>query len=540
MRIKHWAIIIFVLIPCLLINMTSAMAAKTTKDEAVYVLLANDGTVEKIFVVNHLIGEYSDYGVYLDIKNLSTTSVPTIDEDRITFPDKYVEGGLYYQGTISGELPLIVLIEYTLNGQPVDADNLSGASGELEIAINCATNPYCEETIRDGLMAQIAVSLDLQKATDITAPKSTSVSVGRTANISNVVLPGEDASIVIKANIQDFRMDPITITLLKGTMSFSGIEDTVSEFEDGFDDMYAGTDDMVEGTTELKAGMVTLLDGVYTIKNGLKRLKTGGAELHGGMVEYGAGLYTFIHGIENLSQPSSDIVHSINELSNGGAALAQNISVISDNLTGLVASGSDLKALAESLLTSDDPNVVELANGTLQTLSALNGVSSGLETASFGVDEYVFGVEQMALGYSSFHNGLMDISNGGNELVPAYNRITDSVSDYSNGVSRISTGVNRLYSSINELPDDIQKLIDGQLEFRDGIAAVKDDITEKTSIFIADDDPPVSFAAPLKNHPVSIQYILTTPGIKEMRIENEIKEVAENEGFFERLAALFK
>jgi X-X-X-Leu-X-X-Gly heptad repeat protein len=540
MSIKRWIISIIVFIPCLLMAMPSALAVGSSKNETVYALLNNDGSVEKIYVVNQLIGEYTDYGVYTDIKNLSTTSVPLIDEDRITFPDKNVEGGLYYQGTMSAELPMIIRIGYTLNGQPVDAVDLSGASGKLEITINCSINPDCDEAVRDGLMTQISLALDMQRATDIIAPESTIVSAGRTANISNIILPGESASISINATVQDFRMDPITITLLKGTMSISGIEDTVSEFEDGFDDMYTGTDDMVEGTTELKDGMVSLLDGVGEIKNGLKRLKTGGAELHAGMVEYGSGLNAFIDGVQNLSQPSSDIMHSINELSDGGAALAQNISVISDNLTGLAASGADLKALAESLSASDDPNVAALANGTLQTLAALNELSLGLETASGGVDDYVFGVEQVALGYPSFHNGLLGISDGGSQLVPAFSRIVDSVSEYSNGVSRISTGANRLHSSINGLPDDIQKLIDGQLEFRDGIASAKDDITEKTSIFIADDDPPVSFAAPLKNHPDSIQYILTTSGIKERDIVIQLEEPAESEDFLTRLAALFK
>ena len=117
----------------------------------------SDGSVDRIYVVNQLFSEYTDYGTYADINNLSTTSVPTVEGDKITFPDEYVEGGLYYQGTMTGELPLTFDIDYKLDGKPTSAESLASAAGRLQLSITASPNEKCDPAVREGLMAQITV-----------------------------------------------------------------------------------------------------------------------------------------------------------------------------------------------------------------------------------------------------------------------------------------------------------------------------------------------------------------------------------------------
>jgi hypothetical protein len=59
---------------------------------------------------------------------------------------------------------------------------------------------------------------------------------------------------------------------------------------------------------------------------------------------------------------------------------------------------------------------------------------------------------------------------------------------------------------------------------------------------VPDDDPPISFASPEKNHPASVQYILTTPAIEKKKAEaiQQQEDTSSNEDFMTRLAALFK
>ena len=527
MKFRKYLLAALALAFCLVMTTPTVLAADSDgpssgseKSETVYAMLNGDGSVSSIYVVNQLLGEYTDYGTYTDIKNLSTSSTPAVDGDKITFPDENVTGGLYYQGTMTGELPLTFGIDYKLDGQTVAAESLSGAAGHLELRVTASPNEKCSAAVRDGLMAQITVKLDTQYAGNISAPDATVVTVGKTATISYVVLPGESGTLTVDADIRDFRMDAITMTLLKGTIGASGIDEKLDEFDDGFDDMLGGADDMVEGATELKDGMSSLLDGMGSLSSGLNKLNSGGKSLVSGMSEYGGNLDTYLSGVQGLAQSSADIQNGLNGLSENGVAAAQGVSDISAGLSGLSGGSADLKALAQSLAGSDDPSVAALASGVLQTLGTVDGLAGGLESASAGLNSYVSGVSQAAVGYGQFHAGLQGLADGGSQLGGAYDDILDGVDDYTGGVSKSTSGAKKIYSSIKSLPDDIQSLIDGQIEFRDGIATAQDEMNEATSLFVPDDDPPVSFASPEKNHPDSVQYILTAPAIEKKKSRN--------------------
>ncbi len=546
MKNKRIITVLMVAALCLTLLISMASAADASKNETVYAALNSDGSVNRIYVVNQLIGDYTDYGTYSEIKNLSTKSEPIVSGDKITFPDKNVEGGLYYQGTMKGDLPMTFNIGYQLEGKAVTAEALSGAKGHLVIVVKATQNALCDEPLRDGLMAQITVKLDTQYAANIFAPNSTTVAVGRTVTVSYVVLPGEEGTMAIEADVQDFHMDQIAITLLKGTMTAGDIEDKLDEYDDGFNDMIDGADDMVDGTSELKDGMESLANGLGDLSSGLGKLSSGGNELYAGMEEYDESLSAYLSGIQDVVQPSADIQAGLSELAKNGVAVAQGVSDISDGMGALASSSGDIKALAESLAASDDPQVAALAAGMLETLAAMGELSGGLDEVSSGLDTYMSGVQQTADGYAQFHGGLKGLAAGGGQIISAYGEILSGADDYTNGVFRSSGGVKKIYKSVKILPDDIQELIDGQLNFRDSIVTAKEDMSETTSMFVADDNPPVSFASPGKNNPSSVQYILLTPAISKQeksKIEAETASSTEDEtvqeGFLTRFAALF-
>ena len=555
MKLNRFLFAALALALCLLLTAPSALASGEgsaaesggapsgiSKNETVYAMLNSDGSVDRIYVVNQLIGEYTDYGTYTDIKNLSTTSVPTVEGDKISFPDEYVEGGLYYQGTMTGELPLTFDIDYTLNGKPTPAESLVGAAGRLQLSIKSSPNEKCEPAVREGLMAQITVQLDTRCAKNISAPDATVVTVGKTTTINYIVLPGKSGTLTVTADVQDFHMDAITITLLKGTIASSDIDEKLDEFDDGFDDMLSGANDMVDGTTELKDGMSSLADGMGSLSKGLSKLNSGGKTLVNGMSEYGDKLSSYLAGVDGLARASEGIRSGLSGLSENGAAIAKGISNISANLSNLSEGSAQLKVLASALAGSPDPNVAALAGGVLQTLGAVEGLADGLKSASSGLDSYVSGVAQAAAEYGKFHAGIQELAAGGSQLGSAYDEILSGVKDYAGGVSKSATGAKKLYNGVKTLPDDIQSLIDGQIEFRDGIAEARDEINEAVGMFVPDDDPPVSFASPLKNRPASVQYILTTPAIEKKKASEtqQTEKTEASENFFTRLADLFK
>ncbi|MDD5017692.1 MAG: hypothetical protein PHO15_06300 [Eubacteriales bacterium] len=548
-RKKVFVFFLVLIVSCVLFNLpamaqssesstAASTAAASAKNETVYAMLGYDGSVSQIYVVNQLIGEYTDYGTYTDIKNLSTTSEPVIDGEQITFPDEYIEGGLYYQGTMQGELPMIFDITYYLDGQQVTAQNLAGGSGHLIIEIGYSVNERCDEDVRDGLMAQISMTLDQDRAGHVDADGATVVVIGSTMNISYTVLPGESGTMVVEADINDFEMDAITMMLLKG--SVSGIEDTISDLEDGLDDMIDGAEDMVNGTYELKDGITDLADGVSDLSDGMSRLSSSGADIYDGMSAYADGLQAYTEGVDDLATASSQIQAGLDTLASGGADAAGGVSDISDGLSALSGSVTDLRALAESMSSSADASVQALAQGIIQTLDSLSQLAAGLDTASAGVDAYAAAVGQAASEYEAFDAGVASVAAGGGEMDASYTAMKDGFADYLTGIKSSANGTYQLYKSVKDLPESIQELIDGQIEFRDGIVSAQDEITGQTDGLIGDGTPAVSFASPGKNNPDSVQYILTTPAIA-IAEQNETEETdKDNDDFLTRLLDLFR
>ncbi len=537
MKLKRTAAVILALMISFLSFPAHTMAADS-KTETVYAALSSDGSVDKIYVVNQLIGQYTDYGNYTEIKNLSTTSEPGINGDIITFPDEYVEGGLYYQGTTQGELPFVFAISYHLDGKPVMGDDLAGASGRLEIRIKGAVNEKCAENVRKGYMAQISLLLDQSKAKGITCEGATMVAAGRTMNVSYTILPGSSAEYSLTADISDFEMDGISILLIKGTIA--GMSDTINETQDGFDEMLSGAEEMVDGTWELKDGMSSLADGLKKLNGGMSKLESSGDKIFSGIKDFSLGLNGYTNGVSGIASGSSEIKAGLDTLASNASGVAGGISNISSGLTALTSSSDDLRALAQLLLSNPDPDVQALAYGTLEYLESVSTLSTGLSEASSGVEGFVSGAEAAAEGYGDFDAGLSALSANGSELVSGYEEIKGGFGAYLSGIKSSAKGVRKIYDSVKGLPGDIQKLIDGQIEFKDGISSAKDDILSRTEGFIADDSPAVSFASPDKNHPSSVQYILKTPSITVAEISNGQQPEKKNEDFFTRLADLFR
>ncbi|HEY5465478.1 MAG TPA: hypothetical protein VIL27_00440, partial [Clostridia bacterium] len=142
------------------------------KDETIYALLAYDGSVKSVDVVNHLsgsAGSWNDYGDYTTVESLSAGIVPEIQDGRIRIasPDG---ADAYYQGSLDPaktQLPFRITIGYTLDGAPVDGALLADASGVVRITLKITPNADADAGMRDRLMTQANIALDLLYARDM-------------------------------------------------------------------------------------------------------------------------------------------------------------------------------------------------------------------------------------------------------------------------------------------------------------------------------------------------------------------------------------
>lgn len=535
-KIYRYAAGALALICAFAFGIPASMAAG--KNETVYAKLKSDGSVEQIFIVNQLMSSYTDYGVYSDIRNLSTLTSPVIEGDKISFSDEAVEGGLYYQGSVEGELPIKTAILWYLDGRAVSADELGGATGRLKLAISTASNPLCDERVRDGLTTQISVPLSLKKASNILAEGATMVVAGSTATISYVVMPDEAGTLIIEADVRDFEMDTISITLIRTQMSLGGFSEDIDELESGIDDMADGAQQMADGMSELKSGVRSLSGGVKDLSGGLDELASQGQKLAENMGLYGQGLGEYFSGLQSLKTASSKIRNGLNELKDNGAAVSAGVAGIHNGLENIAGGSGELKALAQMLFSSEDEAVRALATGTLELIGAVGAVSGHAGAAASGVEGFVSGVNKLAEEYTAFDEGMEALS--GAEVGQGFDALLDGTKKYVDGVSQSADGLRSINKHLNKLPPSLQELIDAQIEFKDGIAEAGDGIAKAKESFSSDEKGAVSFASPDKNTAASVQYILTAPSISKPKIEKELSEQQHEKTFFERFADLFR
>ena len=129
-----------------------AVETPVTTDEAVYVNLDHYGAVTGTSVVKgcSLNGnrEFKDYGSYTKVTNMSGYDEPELTNDGVVWslsPD--ANDHFFYECTPAQNsiiLPWSFKVSYKLNGVPTEAQDLAGASGLVEINIECIPNGSAE------------------------------------------------------------------------------------------------------------------------------------------------------------------------------------------------------------------------------------------------------------------------------------------------------------------------------------------------------------------------------------------------------------
>lgn len=112
-------------------------------DETMYVNLDYYGRVDKINVVKGvgLNGrtEFTDYGTYENVINMSNSIEPVLGDGTVTWQLPQAQRGrFYYKCAVDKDimvLPWDFDVSYKLNGVPMDGDKLAGASGLIEINV---------------------------------------------------------------------------------------------------------------------------------------------------------------------------------------------------------------------------------------------------------------------------------------------------------------------------------------------------------------------------------------------------------------------
>ena len=162
---------------------------------------------------------------------------------------------VYYQGNMArAELPWLLEVTWNLNGQPMEAAQMAGASGAMELHLTTRRNPACDGAFFDTHALQITASLDTEKCRNITCEGATQANVGSMRQLSWIVLPGTEADITLTADVADFEMPALSMAGVR--MQLDPGEEVIAdvlELADRLEELSSHNEELTDGARPLSS-----------------------------------------------------------------------------------------------------------------------------------------------------------------------------------------------------------------------------------------------------------------------------------------------
>lgn len=391
------------------------------KDESVYVKADASGKVNETTVTEWL--KNPNNGKTEDVTELQNVENVKGDETYTTGSEGSVswksEGkDIYYQGTTDKELPVDVEITYILDGKKVEAKDLKGKDGKLEMKVQY-TNQSKETVDVSGESVEMytpfamvtAMMLPNDEYTNVTidhgkivsdGDKNIVVGLGFPGLEENLNLEGKDIDIdipdsfTITADVKNASVGP-TMTVASSDVleqfgldeidSFDDLSDSVGELEnaaeqltDGSAKAADGSSALADGSNTLATGAGTLADGTSALATGVKTLADGVNTLNSKSGDLTKGVSDLASGVNDYTGGVSDLADGSSKVSAGAESLKNGLETTQTGIEGLAAGVGTLTGGFEGDGTQNNPGANNLANGTVQAIGATSTIINDLAT----------------------------------------------------------------------------------------------------------------------------------------------------------------
>ena len=279
-----------VLLSCLTTNILvapmTAYAGQATADvdETLYLNLDYYGNISDANVVKGInfngTSSYTDFGDYLKITNMSDEQKPEIKNGSVTF-EKNKNGKFFFQGELKPDkikAPWTFDITYKLNGVVTDADKIAGASGLVEMDIDCMPNKSVSKYMQDNMMLFVAIPVDIQKCYSVDAPESQTMTLGQYTGIVFTALPGQEGHFQVRLGTDKFESVGAIFAMTPGTVGalnkIKDVKDIKDDFRDDTNAMLDDFDNVLDDVTDVSA-QLKITNQI------LEQLQSGKNKIHG-------------------------------------------------------------------------------------------------------------------------------------------------------------------------------------------------------------------------------------------------------------------
>ena len=253
-----------------------ADAPKVSADEAVYVNLDYYGKTNEVNIVKGCSlngnGQFTDYGAYSKVTNMTDESKPTITGDSVNWNLPETTGRFYYECTPKDgavTLPWNFDVSYKLDGVPTDAKKLAGASGLVEINVKATPNKNASEYDKNNMLLQVGTAVKMKDTLSVEAPGAQLQSVGDYKAVLFAGLPGEEKTFTIRIGTKSFESMGVVMMMVPGTLE--QLKD-IKNIKEGKDTVQGSMDTISQSTNEILGTLQSMSSGLQQAQSGLSSL----------------------------------------------------------------------------------------------------------------------------------------------------------------------------------------------------------------------------------------------------------------------------
>lgn len=399
-----------------------AAAPTVETDEAVYINMdyygvpTNTRIVKGVNLNGHT--EFTDFGDYADVYNMSTFDKPTLKDGSVYWKLDTDKQRFYYEcipnDTVNIQMPWNFDVSYKLNGVPVEADKCAGASGTIQMDIHAVPNDYASEYYKNNMMLVCATGIDMSKALSIDAPGAQIQSFGTYKLVMFMGLPGEENTFTVRIGSNDFESMGLIMFMTPATTSaldiMSSMRDIKVRLENSGDNLYTGVSSMLSTMQAVQGSLSSMSKGISGIDQVRKQL---------------------IRDRGTIDPRTDAALAALNELTGQSDSLIPELNTTKDTLTSLNATTS-------SILTT-------------------------LEESGEDVTEYQKLLEQVKTSLGNLEDLFDDLDDETSNSSWNISQVRSASEDLSKELEALRKDLKSLSDELDDLPNDLNNEVTKQL-----------------------------------------------------------------------------
>ena len=479
--------------PVRISSTTVSAALPSARDETVYVLAGADGSVEKIIVSGWLknangSAALADGANLEDVENVKGDETFTLDGGTRVWDAR--GNDIYTQGVTDQPLPVELAVSYTLDGQPVTAEELAGKSGRVTIRFDYTNREYQMMDVggqQEKIYVPFAMLTGMVLDNDIF--RNVEVSNGRIYNdggrtaVIGMAFPGLRENLDVDPetlDIPDYVEVAADVTGFALDTTFTAaVSDVFGELDteklDGTEDLNASLDQLTGAMDRLMDGADQLYDGLNTLAEKSGALSDGIGQLADGAGELKSGADALASGAERLQQGADSLSAGLDTLDENSAALNSGAKQVFDTL--LASANQQLTAAGAALPTQlTAENYGKILDGVIAALpEAAAAPAVQLKASLDSYSQFYQGLQSYTAGVAQAAEGAGSLTGGAEQLKSGAERLSEGAAQLSGGIGTLQKGVPALTDGAAQLRDGAKELSDGLKEFdREGIQKLAD------------------------------------------------------------------